>query len=232
LTRIAEQLVLHNATLARPVEDLALVMFATPGPVGYYAGLPGGPGDGPPTLGMHTFPLPFERYQRFFQQGVTLVVPDTRHVPAVCVDPRAKQRSRLHWWLAEQQAKKVEPGAVALLLDQEGHVTETAGANFLVVREGTVISPPRSAILNGISLRVVEELCRENGISFREAALPLEDCLSADEAMLTSTPYCIAAVSRIDGRSTPWPGPLWKKLLAAWGDRVSLDIARQILAHR
>jgi len=78
----------------------------------------------------------------------------------------------------------------------------------------------------------VEELCRENGIPFREAALRLEECFSADEAMLASTPYCIAGVSRIDGRSMPWPGPLWKKLLAAWGDRVGLDIAGQILAHR
>jgi branched-chain amino acid aminotransferase len=232
LTGIAEQLVRHNATLARPDEDLALVMFATPGPVGYYAGLPGGPGDGPPTLGMHTFPLPFGRYQRFFKEGVSLVVPDTRHVPAVCVDPRVKQRSRLHWWLAEQEGKKIETGAVALLLDQEGHVTETAGANFLVVRKGTVISPPRSSILNGISLRVVEELCHENDVPFRETALPLEDCLSADEAMLTSTPYCIAGVSRIAGRSIPWPGPIWKTMLAAWGDRVGFDIAGQILAHR
>src|SRR5690242_7139748 len=51
----AEHLVSHNARLLPPGQDLALVLFATPGPIGYYLGEPGGPGDGPPTLGMHTF---------------------------------------------------------------------------------------------------------------------------------------------------------------------------------
>src|SRR5688572_7768468 len=64
LIAIAERLVKHNAISLREEEDLAVVIFATPGSIGYYAGLPGGPGDGTPTLGMHTFPLPFTRYAR------------------------------------------------------------------------------------------------------------------------------------------------------------------------
>jgi branched-chain amino acid aminotransferase len=232
LTRIAEQLVTHNAALLRSDEDLALVMFATPGPIGYYGGLPGGPGDGKPTLGMHTFPLPLARYRSFFERGVSLVVPHARHVPATCIDPRAKIRSRLHWWLAEQEAREIEPGAVALLLNQEGCITETAGANFLLVKDGTVVSPPRSTILNGISLLVVEELCGANGIPIREAVIHVEDCLAAEEALLTSTPYCVAGVSRINGQSIPWPGPIGKRLLAAWSSHVGLDIAGQILAQR
>jgi branched-chain amino acid aminotransferase len=232
LTRVAEQLVSHNAALLEPGQELALVMFGTPGPIGYYAGLPGGAGDGPPTLGMHTFPIPFARYQRLFQQGASLRVPQTRPIPADCFDPRAKVRSRLHWWIAQQEAQEIEPGAFALLLNQDGCITETAGASFLIVKDGTVVSPPRSAILNGISLQVVEELCRENSIPFREASIRIEDCLAADEAMLASTPYCFAGVSRIDGFSIPWPGLVWNRLLAAWGGRVGMDIAAQILSHR
>jgi branched-subunit amino acid aminotransferase/4-amino-4-deoxychorismate lyase len=149
------------------------------------------------------------------------------------VDPRAKQRSRLHWWLAEQEAKKIEPGAIALLLDLENHVTETAGANFLLVRAGTVVSPPRSTILNGISLQVIQELCGELGIPFEEKPFHIAECLAADEAMLTSTPYCVAGVSRING--TPlktWPGPVFQKIQHAWCQKVGVDIARQILANR
>jgi len=207
-------------------------MFATPGPVGYYAGLPGRPGDGPPTLGMHTFPLPIARYQRFFQEGASLIVPETRHVPADCFDPRAKVRSRLHWWIAEQQAKETETGALALLVNHTGCITETAGANFLIVKNGTVVSPPRTSILNGITLKVVEELCGELGIPFREEPLHVADGLGADEAMLTSTPYCIAGVSRLNGRPIPWPGPVLKQVMTAWSERVGLDITGQILAHR
>src|SRR5262249_14788256 len=136
---------------------------------------------------------------------------------------------RLHWWLAEQQAHDTDPAASALLLDTDGHVTETAAANFLIVREGTVLSPPRDMILGGISLQGVEELCGELGITFLERLLRLDDCLPAAEAMLTSTPYCVAGVRRINDVILPWPGPVWERLLAAWSARVGIDVRRQVL---
>jgi branched-subunit amino acid aminotransferase/4-amino-4-deoxychorismate lyase len=200
-------------------------LFATPGPVGYYLGEPGGPGDGPPTLGLHTFPLPFARYRPLFERGARLVTVPGR---PPSVDPRIKQRSRLHWWLADRQARQVEPGASALLLDENGHVTETAAANFLAVLDGVVCSPPRSTVLNGVSLLVVEELCRAIGLPFREGPLTLDDCRQASEALLTSTPYCVAGVSAIDGRPVPWPGPVHQRLFAGWSAAVGLDIARQV----
>jgi branched-chain amino acid aminotransferase len=229
LTAVAEHLVAHNARLLPPGGDLALVFFATPGPVGYYLGEPGGPGDGPPTLGAHTFPLPFARYARLFREGAVLAVPPTRHVPAACIDPRVKQRSRLHWWLAEQEARRIEPVASALLLDLDGRVTETAAANFLLVKDGAVLSPPRDAVLNGVSLRVTEELCGGLGVPFAERPLPLADCRAADEALLTGTAFCVAGVHRLDGTELAWPGPVYRRLLAAWGRLVGLDVARQIL---
>jgi branched-subunit amino acid aminotransferase/4-amino-4-deoxychorismate lyase len=227
LTRLAEELTAHNAALLRPEQELALVMFATPGPVGYYGGLPGG-AEGPPTLGLHTFPLPFARYVRLFREGARLVVPATRHVPAACVDPRIKMRSRLFWWLAEQEAHDIDPGASALLLDAAGNVTETAAANFLLVKDGIVFTPPRASVLGGISLRVTEELCGRLGIRFKERALTLDACLTADEAMLASTPYGLAGVCRINGAALPWPGPVFQRLLAAWGEMAGLDLRSQM----
>jgi branched-chain amino acid aminotransferase len=228
LTRLAEQLVHHNARLLSAEQDLALVLFATPGPVGYYAGLQGGIGDAAPSFGMHTFPLPLARHRRLFQEGAHLITPMTRHVPAECVDRRIKQRSRLHWWIADREVAGREPGAIALLLDLDGLVTETAGANFLMVRSGTVLSPPADAILGGISLQVVRELCADLAIPFEEQPLTPADCLAADEAFLTCTSFCIAGVSRINGTPVPWPGPVFQRLLANWSASVGLDIAGQI----
>ncbi len=233
LTQIAEHVVSHNAALLAPEQDLALVMIATPGPIGYYAGQEGGPGDDRPTLILHTFPLPFARYRRFFEEGIHLVIPPTRQIPALCVDPRIKHRSRLHWWRAEKEARAMEPGAVALLLDSEDKVTETATSNFLLVQGGAVVSPPREAILGGISLQMVEELCAELGICFEERPLTLTaDCLTASEAFLSCTSYCLAGVSQINGIALPWPGPVFLRLLDAWSARVGLDIRRQILSNR
>lgn len=234
LTAVAERLVGHNAALLAPSGDLAVVFFATPGPVGFYLGGPGGPGDGPPTLGVHTFPLPFGRYHRLVRDGAVLAVPGARHLPIDCLDPRIKQRSRLPWWIAEQEARQIEPGASALLLDADGFVTETASANILLVGDGAVLSPPRDAILNGVSLQVVEELCCELDIPFVETPLVLEDCRNAEEVMLAGTSYCLAGVRLLMAQAKIFhyaPGPIRRRLLDAWGRKVGLDIERQILSN-
>jgi len=240
LAAVADHLTAHNAALLPPDGDLAVVFFTTPGPVGYYLGEPGGPGDGPPTLGVHTFPLPFARYHGLMRDGAVLVTPAVRHVPADCLDPRVKQRSRLSWWVAEHEARATEAGASALLLAADGCVTETAAANFLLVRGGAVLSPPRDAILNGVSLQVVEELCCDLGIPFAEQRLTVADCRAADEAMLAGTSFCLAGVRRLvvawsgDHATTdlPWPGPFRMRLLCEWSRRVGVDIERQILSNR
>src|SRR5438445_4028527 len=162
LTALANELIAHNTKLIADSDDLALIVFATPGPVGHYAGPAGA--DGPATLGMDKFPLPWARYRPLFTRGAHLIVPATRHVPAACIEPRIKQRSRLHWWLAARQASELEPGAAALLCDIDGHVTETAAANFLIVKNATILSPPQGSILDGISLRLTRELCAAQGI--------------------------------------------------------------------
>ncbi len=205
ITRLAHDLTAHNARFLAEEEDLALVLIVTPGVVGH---LVGGRSNGDPphsSFLMHTFRLTPARYRHLFEQGAHLVVPSIRQVPAECVDPRIKQRSRLHWWLAQQEAQRIDPDASALLLDHNGHITETAAANFLVVRQGTVLSPPPGTILEGVSLRVVRELCDRLRIPFRERPLTLHDCLNADEALLTCTTFCLAGVSRFNG--VPCRGP-------------------------
>src|SRR5262249_10891699 len=126
----------------------------------------------------------------------------------------------------------VEPGAIALLLDMQGKITETAGANFLLVREGLVLSPPRESILGGISLLTGKELCAELKLPFEQRPLTLSDCLRGDEAFLSSTSCCLAGVSRINGKSLNWPGPIFERLLNAWCQRVGVDIRQQICSGR
>jgi branched-chain amino acid aminotransferase len=231
LNRLAHDLVVRNASLLRPSDDLALVLFATPGPIGYYAGVDGGPGDATPTLGMHTFPLPFARHRSLFREGAHLAVPTTRQVPADGVDPRIKQRSRMHWWLANREIHSSYPGAAAVLLDQNGNLTETAAANLLVVKAGVVHSPPAEAILNGISLLTVKELCRDLGIGFVHRPLTVEDALTADELMLTCTTWCLCGVSLFNGHRIPWPGEVFQRLLKTWSERIGLDIRAQIVSN-
>jgi branched-chain amino acid aminotransferase len=227
LTRRAEELVAHNAALIDASDDLALVLIATPGPVGFYLGETAKPGE-QPTLGMHTFPLPFARYRPWIEHGIALRTPSVRAVPSNCVDPHVKQRSRMHWWLAEQEVRRVQPDAQALLLDEKGSITETASANFLLVKDGAIVSPPRENVLDGVSLRVTSELCAALGIPILYREFNLDDCYAAEEAILTCTSYCLAGVRSINERRLPWPGPVLQRLTAAWSAAVGVDIPAQI----
>ncbi|MBI3823336.1 MAG: aminotransferase class IV [Planctomycetes bacterium] len=228
ITQKADELVAHNASLIDANYDLALVLFATPGPIAHYLGQTT-PADGP-TFGMHTFPLPFARYRPWIESGVHLATPNVRAIPAACVDPHIKQRSRMHWWLAEQEVRRAHSGAQALLLDLASNVTETASANFLLVKNGTIISPPRDGILEGVSLGVVAELCERLGIRLEHRPITLDDCYAADEALLTCTTFCLAGVRQINERALAWPGPMLRLLHDAWSAAVGVDIHRQIVA--
>ena len=231
LTAVALRLVEHNARLLPNGGELALVSFATPGPLGLYAGTPGQ--DGPPTLCLHTFPLPFGRYRRFFTQGAALALAG-RHASAEddLAPPHIKHRSRLHWWRADhflRSRNDLPAGTLALLSDGGGGLTETAVGNLLVVRGGAVLTPPAGRVLEGISLRVVRELCGELGIPFADTPLAPADLDAASEVMLCGTAFCLAGVSWFEGHAIPWPGPLTRRLLAAWSERVGLDVAAQIV---
>ena len=230
ITRRAQELIAHNAGLIDASADLALVLFATPGPVGFYLGQAIAAGE-LPTFGMHTFPLPFARYRPWIEHGVSLATPSVRQIPTASVDPHIKQRSRMHWWLAEQEVRRTHPGAQALLLDPAGGVTETASANFLLVKDGTIVSPPRENVLEGVSLKVVTELCGRLGVPLVYRDISLDDCDAAEEALLTSTSYCLAGVRQINDRVLPWPGPMLRCLLEAWSADVGVDIHGQILSE-
>jgi branched-chain amino acid aminotransferase len=103
-------------------------------------------------------------------------------------------------------------------------VTETAAANFLIVREGIIVSPPRKCILNGVSLAVVGEICERLGVPLEFRPIPLDECYTADEALLTCTTFCIAGVRQINDRALPWPGPILRRLVDAWSAEVGMPI--------
>jgi branched-chain amino acid aminotransferase len=231
-TEITRELARHNSEIAGQDAELALVFFITPGENFVYAGSATAAGGKlTPTFCIHSFPMPFHLFYPFFQNGLHLVTPSTRHVPPECVDPKIKNRSRLHWWLAEQEAHLVDAAAMPLLLDLQGNLTETSGSNFLLVKDGTVYSPVPRNILLGISRKVVTELCAKLGIRFVERDLQVHDAITADEAFVTTTPYCMAPVTRFNGITVgngAVGGPVFNRILDAWSNEVGVDIRAQI----
>ncbi len=234
LARISHELIEHNGSLLDAGGELGLVHFVTAGALPVYAGSAGQPARSAPTVCVHTFPMPFELWSRKMQTGQHLVTPAIRHVPPQCIDPKMKYRSRMHYYLADHEARLVGPEASALLLDLAGNVTETSGANFLLVEGGTIVSPTTVNILPGISRATVIELAGKLGIGFVERDVQVYNVINADEAFTASTPYCLLPVTRINGVpiGDGQPGPVFRRLLAAWSEMVGLDIEKQVLAGR
>lgn len=217
LSGIAHQLIETNAKQVGPDHELSLVIFATPG-------VPGGE----PTIGMQATPLDFARYAPLLQNGARL----EPVAIASSLDPVIKHRSRLAWWITKQQASV---GSEPLFTTDKPaqFIRETPIANFLAVIEGSVVSPPRSTVLNGISLQVVEELTASLGIAFAEREISLAEALErSSECLLTSTSYCLAPVASLAGKEKLLEGPIFRRLLQAWSDLAGVNILLQILTNR
>ncbi len=185
------------------------------------------------TVVIHCYPIDFTGFGAQFDTGVHVVIPSTRQLPTQCVDPKIKHRSRMHMNLATLEAKQVDPEAYPVLLDIEGNLSENTGGNFFIVSDGVVKTPDSKNALEGISRATVIELCQQLGIPVSEEVLQPYDAYIADEAFLTSTPYCMIPATKINGQAINdgEPGPITNRLLAAWSELAGLDIVGQAQSH-
>lgn len=226
LAAAAQELVQRNHPLLDEGDDLGLSLFATPGP---YATFAIGESSGP-TVGMHTYPLPFHLWSAQYQRGTTLVTVDTQPVPNECWPVSIKCRSRMHYYLADQQARAKQSGARALLMDEQGRIHDTSTATVILYFEAEgLIAPPVERILPGISAAFMAELAADSGLCWSHRDLRLNDLRQADEILLASTPFCLLPVTKVNDHTigAGQPGDTYRNLLRIWSERIGLDIAAQ-----
>ena len=225
-TLAADELVERNAKLLDHDDDLGLSIFVTPGLYATFA-----PGVEPrPTLGMHTYPLPFSNWATQYDQGAHLATVDIQPVPGECWPVAMKCRSRMHYYLADRQARAKFPGARALLIDNLGRVHDTSTATLIAVMPGGELAlPPEDRILPGISAGVVHEIAARLGHQWLRCDLTLEDLKQARELLLASTPFCLLPATRLDGQpiGDGQPGPTYRTILESWNQLVQVDIVEQ-----
>jgi len=182
-----------------------------------------------PTIVVYSVELPYNEYVKYYTEGKSAITPIIRNIPPQCMDPRCKTRSRLHYFIAKREALKRDPESFALLLDINGNLTESSGANFFIVSNCILYTSNPHNILNGISRQTVIELAKELDIPVYERDISLYDAYNANEAFFTTTSYCILPISKINDMSIGKhiPGDLTKKLLDLWSKKVEVDIVGQ-----
>jgi len=214
----------HNHGLLQPGDDLGLSIIVTPGLTGLSND------ECKPTVGIFTTPLAFHRWADRYESGEILVTSRVRQVPGNCWPEELKCRSRMHYYLADQEARQKKPGARALLLDQDGFMAEASTAGVLLYRadEG-LVAPKPEKVLPSVSVSMIRKLATERQIAMVHRDIPPADVLSADEVLLTSTSPCLLPVLAVDDTTIGGGqhGPVYRQILAGWNEAVQLDIAAQ-----
>jgi len=221
-----------NEPAFRKDDEHRLMINVSRGPLAIYADIFGGTLQ--PTVVIADFPLRWTvaGMGRLFDIGINAVIPPQRAIPASLLEPKVKNRSRIHYMMANIEVSHW-PGDNnwALLLDPDGFIAEGTGDNFFIVKDGAIITPEGRNILRGISRAyVLSDLALQLGLRCFEANIEPYDVMTADEAFMTGTPFCLLPVTKLNGVpiGNGQVGPVARKLLDQWSKNVGVDIAGQI----
>ncbi len=145
--------------------------------------------------------------------GISLFTSSVRRPPPQTLDAKLNCHSKLHEVIALIQALKAGADE-ALMLDVHGNVATCNATNFFIVTGGEVWTSSGQHCLNGITRRLVIELCQAHDIAVRERDFSLTDVYSAEEAFVTGTFGSLTPVVQIDGRQIGEgiPGELTQRL--------------------
>jgi branched-chain amino acid aminotransferase len=112
----------------------------------------------------------------------------------------------------------------AMLLDASGFVSEGAGENLFVIKDGVVYTPDLSAgALNGITRNTIFHICKDLGLELKEKRITRDEVYICDEAFFTGTAAEVTPIRELDrvqigGGSR---GPITEKIQAAFFDIVN-----------
>ena len=231
LIELCQKTIEKNEPSFLKTDEHRLVINVSRGPLGIYADVFEGKLE--PTIIIADFPLKWtvQGMGKLFDEGINAVITKQRAVPAELIDPKVKNRSRLHYMKAVLEVSKI-PGKNnwALLLDPDGFVAEGSGDNFFIVKNNVLLTPEPRNILIGISRNYVFELAKQLAIKYEEKNLLPEDVANADEAFMTATPFCMLPVTRLNGKNigNGKRGKIFDLILNKWNENVGLNIEEQI----
>jgi branched-chain amino acid aminotransferase len=221
----------RNDPCFKKTDEHRLMINISRGPLGIYA--PIFDGKCRPTVVIADFPLKWtvQGMGKLFDIGINAVIPSQRAIPASLLDSKIKNRSRIHYQMANIEASLFKgENNWALLLDPDGYIAEGTGDNFFIVKDGVIITPEGRNILRGISRAYIFDLAEQLKLRCIEKNIEPYDVYNADEAFMTGTPFCILPVTSLngvvvgDGRM----GRVTQLLLDKWSKNVGVDIIKQI----
>ena len=133
------------------------------------------------------------------ENGVDVCISSWQRVAPNTIPAMAKAGGNyLSGQLISTEAKRLG-FAEGIALSTDGTVSEGAGENVFVVKDGRILTPPAtSSILSGLTRDTVIKLAARTGISVEEKAIPREALYLADEIFFTGTAAEVTPVRSVD----------------------------------
>lgn len=171
-----------------------------------------------------------------FMMSEPLVTPlDTQRETGVCAITAAdlrwlrcdlKTTALLANCLLRQQA--VEAGCAETILFRDGFLTEGSASNIFVVKDGTMLAPPRSHLmLCGITYDVVLEIAAAHALPHQVREVLEAEVRAADEIWMSSSTKEVLPVTLLDGRKVGHgrPGPVFARMYG-WYQEFKTKVMR------
>jgi branched-chain amino acid aminotransferase len=112
----------------------------------------------------------------------------------------------------------------AIMLNNDGHVSEGSGENIVIIRDNKLITPaPSDNVLEGITLDTVLDLAqRELGLKVEARTIDRSELYVADEVFMTGTAAHVTPLLEVDRRvvGTGEIGPITAKLKKRYFDII------------
>jgi branched-chain amino acid aminotransferase len=161
--------------------------------------------------------------------GATVMTSSWRRVDDTSIPARAKVSGLyVNNGLATSEARQ-NGMTEAIMLNQDGHVSEGAGENLVMIRNGVLISPPQSDnILEGITLDTALFLATEKlNLPVERRTIDRSELYIADELFMTGTAAHVTPVTEVDRVSVGdgQPGVISRELQKLFFDAITGELA-------
>ncbi len=160
-----------------------------------------------------------------YRTGLRTVISATRRTSPDSLNPAIKSLNYMNNIMGKLEA--IQGGVdEAIMLNAQGLVTEGTADNLFMVRDGSLSTPPTwVGILEGITRKVIFEMCGEKRIPCAEQVIVPHDLYNADEIFLCGTGAELIPVVEVGGRKIGGgkPGPIFNRLLGLFRERTQVD---------
>lgn len=173
----------------------------------------------PTSVAIFTFPFG----DLFNKNGITAKVVSWRKFSDMSTPPQAKMGGNyLNSIIATQEARRNDADE-AILLDQNGNVSEAPGENIFIVRDGQLATPSlASSALEGITRDAIIKIAKDLDVNVVEREITRSELAISEEIFLTGTAAEITPIIKMDSKQVGdgKPGDITKKMMKEYAEIV------------